>query len=90
MLFDEITVRLNDLDINTKKKHQILKDPASELYLIPKQHLGLLKRTSVNVNSFLAYCEQFKDELPPELEPYAKNLSAIICEGKPTIKFEKV
>lgn len=90
VLFDEITVRLNDLDINTKKKHQILKDPASELYLIPKQHLGLLKRTSVNVNSFLAYCEQFKDELPPELEPYAKNLSAIICEGKPTIKFEKV
>ena len=90
VLFEEIAVRLNDLDSNTKKKLQILKDPASELYLIPKQHLGKLKRTSVNVNSFLAYCEQFKDELSPELLPYAKNLSAIICEGKPTIKFEKV
>jgi hypothetical protein len=90
VLFDEIASRLNDLDSSTMKKLKILKDPASDLYLIPKQHLGTLKRTSVNVNSFLAYCEQFKDELSPELIPYAKNLSAIICEGKPTIKFEKV
>lgn len=89
-LFEEIAVRLDEIDTNTKKKLQILKDPVSELYLIPKHNLGKLKRTGVNVNSFLAYCEQFKDELSPDLAPYAEKLSAINLDGKTTIKFEKV
>lgn len=89
-LFEEIHNRLNDMDSATKAKLSILKDPKSELYLIPKQHLGKLRRTGVNVNSFLSYCEQFKDELNPELAPYAEKLSAIELNGKSTIKFEKV
>lgn len=88
-LFEEISIRLDDIDSGTKQKFKILKDPKSELYLIPKQHLGKLKRTGVNVNSFLAYCEQFRDQLPQELTPYAEHLTAIILDGKSTIKFEK-
>ena len=89
-LFEEIYTRLNDMDNGTKAKLSILKDPKSEMYLIPKQHLGKLRRTGVNANSFLSYCEQFKDELAPELAPYAEKLSAIELNGKSTIKFEMV
>lgn len=89
-LFDEITERLNQMDQTTKAKLDILKDPKSEMYLIPKHHLGKFRRTGVNMNSFLAYCEQFKDKVSPELAPYAEKLTAIELSGKPTIKFEKV
>lgn len=36
-LFDEITERLNQMDQTTKAKLDILKDPKSEMYLIPKR-----------------------------------------------------
>ncbi|EOZ8645325.1 hypothetical protein ACQWTT_001076 [Acinetobacter baumannii] len=89
-LFEEIEDRLNSIDNTTKAKLKILKDPSSELYLIPKQHLGHFRRTGVNINSFLSYCEQFKNELPDDLSPYAEKLTAIQLDGKSTIKFEKV
>lgn len=90
VLFEEINNRLEQMDQATKNKLNILKDPKSDMHLIPKQHLGKFRRTGVNMNSFLAYCEQFKDQLSPDLAPYAENLTAIELSGKTTIKFEKV
>lgn len=89
LLFDEINERLKQMDKVTQKKLEIMKDPKSDMYLIPKQHLGKFRRTGVNINSFLAYCEQFKEQLSPELAPYAENLSAIELDGKTSIKFEQ-
>lgn len=89
-LFEEIENRLNSMDSATKAKLKILKDPNSELYLIPKHHIGQFRRTGVNINSFLSYCEQFKDEISKDLAPYAEKLTAIQLDGKSTIKFEKV
>lgn len=89
-LFEEIHHRLTNMDSSIMGKLKIIKDPKSDMYLIPKQHLGKFRRTGVNMNSFLSYCEQFKGELAPELAPYADKLRAIELDGISNIKFEKV
>lgn len=47
---------------------------------LPKKHLGRLNRVAVEINSFLAYKEQFKNDIKPELIVYANAITSHIIE----------
>lgn len=84
-LFNEIIQRLDDIPNAELRKLNIRKDDG--LYLIPKRNLGQLRRSAVQINSFLTYCDRFKDELPEDLKTYTESLKAIESNGENIIYF---
>ena len=89
-LFKEIQHRLDDISDADKAKYNIKKsksDGGQTIWVIPKQHIGKLKRTSIDINNFLAYTTQRKDELSKDLHEYADALDSVVLSNTTYIRF---
>lgn len=83
------------LNVKLKKMHQDLPrlkvsfDKDTQHYIIPKGMLGKLNRLGMEVNSFLAYVEQYKETgaLKPELVRFSNNLFAFESDGTTKVNF---
>ncbi|NNH79190.1 hypothetical protein HLH17_16355 [Acinetobacter sp. ANC 5380] len=88
-LFKEIKFRLESMSEQDKRKYGFKKSADGQMWLIPRQHIGQLKRTSIQINSFLAYTNQFKNNLSGDLKAYATQLESYVFAETTYIRFGK-
>lgn len=87
-LFKKMYTRLQNMEQDLPRL-KISFDKDTQHYIIPKGMLGKLNRIGLEVNSFLAYVEQYKGsgDLKPELTKYSNNLFAFESDGTTQVNF---
>lgn len=87
-LFKKLDEKLNSMR-NQLARLQITYNRDTNHYVIPKGMLGKLNRLGIEVNSFLAYIDQFKSqgELKAELTKFSNALFAFESDGITKVNF---